>query len=337
MMVIYSVGNIDAYSASSSSVGHRRQQQAGFSMVELMIAVALGIILSWAILDVTLNSSRVSREVELTSEMVENGRYLTKLLNSELQLAGFFGRLEEYSSGATAQPDECTDLASADLIDGMTFPLWGDDDVSAGTTTCNGDVLLTGSDILLIRRADTTAVNSTASLESDQHYLQETVTAFELETGGTGSFALTEKDGSGGTKVANIREYHQDIYYVDDENVFKRLSLINGAYSPEPLVEGVDDFQVVYGIDRSGDGIPNADGGNAAFVELPASAAEWENVVSVKVFLLLSSTSNAPGLSDSKTYAYADKSGITFSDSKKRRLFSTVSRLTNVSIKRAGV
>jgi hypothetical protein len=71
-------------------------------------------------------------------------------------------------------------------------------------------------------------------------------------------------------------------------------------------------------------------------VELPASASEWEDVVSVKVFLLLSSTSNAPRLADGKTYSYADKAGITFSDSKKRRLFSAVARLTNVSIKRSG-
>ena len=304
-------------------------------MVELLIAVALGIVLSWAILDVTLNSSRTARELEFTSEMIENGRYLTRLLGGELQLAGFYGRLEDYSDDTvTAQPDPCTGLSSASLRNGMNYPLLGLDGVAAGTTTCNGDVLLTGSDALLIRRADTTSVNSTAGLVAARHYLQETITAAVLDLGSNiASFNLLEKDG---TTVAAIREYHQDIYFVDTDNVFNRLSLINGAYTVEPLVEGVDDFQLVYGIDRSGDGVANADGGNAAFVELPASASEWEDVVSVKIFLLLSSTSNAPGLSDGKTYSYADRAGITFSDSKKRRLFSAVARLTNVSIKRSG-
>ena len=304
-------------------------------MVELLIAVALGIVLSWAILDVTLNSSRTARELEFTSEMIENGRYLTRLLGGELQLAGFYGRLEDYSDDTvTAQPDPCTGLSSASLRNGMNYPLLGLDGVAAGTTTCNGDVLLTGSDALLIRRADTTSVNSTAGLVAARHYLQETVTAAVLDLGtNSSSFNLLEKDG---TTVAAIREYHQDIYFVGTDNVFNRLSLINGAYTVEPLVEGVDDFQLVYGIDRSGDGVANADGGNAAFVELPASASEWEDVVSVKIFLLLSSTSNAPGLSDGKTYSYADRAGITFSDSKKRRLFSAVARLTNVSIKRSG-
>jgi len=66
-----------------------RRPQSGFSMVELLIAVALGIILSWAILDVTLTSSRTAREVELTSETVENGRYLSQLLKNEIAWQGF--------------------------------------------------------------------------------------------------------------------------------------------------------------------------------------------------------------------------------------------------------
>ncbi len=304
-------------------------------MVELLIAVALGILFSWAILDVTLTSTRTNREVELTSEMVENGRYLSHLLKSEIRLAGFYGRLESYSSGAVAQPDACVDLASADLINGMTFPLFGLDGVAASSTTCSGDTMLTGSDTLLIRRADTNFVITTAGLSANQHYLQGTIDAMVLDIGtNKASFNLLEKDG---VTLAPIREYHQDIYYIDDSNVFKRSRLVNGAYTPEPLIEGVDDFQVVYGIDRSGDGIPNADGANAAFIELPATATEWENVVSVKVFLVLSSTNSAPGANDPKTYAYADKAGITFSDSKKRHLFSSVARLTNVSIKRAGL
>ena len=154
------------YYASRSS-----KQQSGFSIVELLIAVALGIVLSWAILDVTLNSSRTARELELTSEMVENGRYLTNLLSGELQLAGFYGRLESYiDDTVTAQPDPCTGLSAASLRNGMNYPVFGLDGVAAGTTTCNGDVLLTGSDALLIRRADTTSVNSTTGLDANQHY-----------------------------------------------------------------------------------------------------------------------------------------------------------------------
>lgn len=312
-----------------------RRPQSGFSMVELLIAVALGIILSWAILDVTLTSSRTAREVELTSEMVENGRYLSQLLKSEVHLAGFYGRVSRYiDATVAAQPDQCTGLSTASLTDGISFPIYGQDGVAAGTKICGGDTLLAGSDTLLIRRADTQFINTTTGLNASQHYIQETVSGYVLQTGtNNASFNLLEKDGS----VAAIREFHQTIYYVDDSNVFKRLRLVNGAYQPEPLVEGVDDFQVVYGIDRSGDGIANADAGNPAYVEIPATAADWQNVVSLKIFLVLSSTQPGPGLADGKAYTYADKVSVTFPDSKKRNLFSSVARLTNVSIKRAGL
>jgi type IV pilus assembly protein PilW len=313
----------------------QKKYQSGFSIVELLIAVALGILLSSAILDATLSSTRTAREVELTSETVENGRYLSQLLKNEIRLAGFYGRLQNSSSGATAQPNPCSGLATADLVKGINFPLFGLDGVAAGTTACNGDSLLTGSDALLVRRVDTDFVISTAGLDASQHYLQTTITAMVLDTGANkANFNLLEKDT---TTLAPIRRYHQNIYYVDASNVFKRLRLVNGAYTTEPLVEGVDDFQLVYGIDRSGDGIPNAQGANAAFVELPTTAADWQDVVSVKIFLVLSSTNPAPGAANAKTFTYADKVGVTFVDRKKRRLFSSVARLTNVSIKRAGL
>ena len=305
----------------------KSESTAGFSIVELMIAMTLGILLSGLILDVTLSSSRSNRIVELNSEMIENGRYATNLLKNEIRLAGFYGRLEVYSTVLAVQPDECTGLTLADLITGMTFPLSGLDEVAAGTTVCGGDTLLAGSDVLLIRRADTSFVVTTAGLNNAQHYLQTTITDRVLDVGSATTFILTNKDG---LTLAPIREYRQDIYYVDQSNVFKRLHLVNGAYTVEPLVEGVDDFQVVYGVDTSANGISNQD------VELPASTADWENVVSVKFFLLMSSINAAPGLMDTKTYSYADKAGVTFLDSKKRRLFSSVARLTNVSMKRAG-
>ena len=305
----------------------KSESTAGFSIVELMVAMTLGILLSGLILDVTLGSSRSNRVLELNSEMIENGRYATNLLKNEIRLAGFYGRLESYSTALAIPPDECTGLTLADLTTGMTFPLSGLDEVAAVTTVCGGDTLLAGSDVLLIRRADTSFVTSTAGLTNAQHYLQTTITNRVLDVGSATTFILTNKDG---VTLAPIREYRQDIYYVDQSNVFKRLHLVNGAYTVEPLVEGVDDFQVVYGVDTSANGISNQD------VELPASTADWENVVSVKFFLLMSSTNAAPGLNDAKTYSYADKAGVTFSDSKKRRLFSSVARLTNVSMKRAG-
>lgn len=312
------------------------KSQKGFSLVELLIAVALGIILSWAIMDVTLNASKTDREVQLTSEVIENGRYATDLLRNEIRLAGYFGNYINYSSGAAAQPNPCTSpMTVAVLTQGMTFPTFGLNNVAAGSQVCSGQVVLTGSDAFLVRRIDT-EITPVASLSPTQHYFQSTPQVMVLNTGNNvASFSLKKKDG---TTSEDLRAFHQDIYFVGTDRVLKRQRLVNGAYVTEPLVEGVDDMQVQYGIDRSGNGSPNSDGANAAYVDIPATTAEWENVVAIKVYLLMSSNYEAPGLPDNKTYSYAGKTvdaAAIFNDRKKRRLFTTVARLSNISMKRS--
>jgi len=100
----------------------------GISLVELMVSVALSIFLSAAIVDVTLTASRVNRQVQLTSEMVENGRYLGQLLNTELSLAGFYGWLKSPPIISGTVPDRCSEITTAGLNKALSFPLDGIDD-----------------------------------------------------------------------------------------------------------------------------------------------------------------------------------------------------------------
>jgi len=310
-----------------------QKSMIGVSLIELMIAVLLSIFLSMAIVDVTLTASRVNRQVQLSSEMIENGRYLTQLLNTELGLAGFYGWLTIPLSQSNKLPAFCTEISTADLNEALIFAVQGLDDAGKDETLCSGDTLLAGSDLLVIRRTRTDFFNSTIGLLDKQHYIQANSDAFVLALGvNDGAFNQTQKDG---ITAAPIRAFTQNIYYVAADNVFKRRRLLKGKYTPaEPLVEGVDDFQVEYGIDRSGNGLANANGGNPAYVELPASAQEWAGVVSIRYHLLLSSTDPALGVNDVKRYTYADKVDVRFSDAKVRRLFTGITQLSNHSARR---
>ena len=310
-----------------------QKSMIGVSLIELMIAVLLSIFLSTAIVDVTLTASRVNRQVQLSSEMIENGRYLTQLLNTELGLAGFYGWLTIPLSQSNKLPAFCTEISTADLNEALSFAVQGLDDAGKDETLCSGDTLLADSDLLVIRRTRTDFFNSTIGLLDKQHYMQANGDAFILELGANDeAFNQTQKDG---ITTAPIRAFTQTIYYIAADNVFKRRRLLNGKYAPaEPLVEGVDDFQVEYGIDRSGNGLANADGVKPAYVELPASAQQWAGVVSIRYHLLLSSTDPAPGVDDVKRYTYADKVDVRFADAKVRRLFTGVTQLSNHSARR---
>jgi type IV pilus assembly protein PilW len=282
------------------------KQAFGFTLIELMISLTLGVAISWIMLDVTLSAARNSSDINAAGNIVENGRYLGHLLKREIKHAGFFGRVVSANIPGTAVQNMCT---ASPVRGDLLLPVLGLSNSSAGSTLCSGDVLLADSDVLLIRRAGTSTI-SVDGLELNQHYVQSNFEDIELKQGDY-EFSVREMDGA---SLAPIREYYQDLYYVDENHQFKRRRLINGANIVEPLANRVDDFQLEYGIDVNGDNVADT------FDVFPDSTSGWQNVKSVRFFLVISGD-EAHQL-DTKTYNYGDKSGVRFSDKRKRRLFS---------------
>mgnify|MGYP000505809460 CR=1 FL=1 len=63
-----------------------------------------------------------------------------------------------------------------------------------------------------------------------------------------------------------------------------------------PLVDGIENLQIDYGVDTNSDG--NAD----SYAADPASVTNWSNVVSVQIHLLARNTETSLGYTDTKTY-----------------------------------
>ena len=278
-----------------------------------MISLALGIAISWVVLNVSLNVMRSNQDILATGDVIEKGVYLGYLLKREIKHAGFYGRI---TSGKVIIPDSpqtdwCTTTPTKRHL---TTPVFG---LNNETSLCGNSDLLADSDILMIRRASTTVASS---LVAAQHYIQSNFDDVILETGAAANFTLTEMDG---ITSAPIYEFYQDVYYVDSDNNFKRRRLVNGAIVHEPLIEGVDDFQLEYGIDTDADNIADT------FTTTPANTnySDWQNVKTVTVSLLISGETVSQA--DAKRYNYADQTNRAFNDSKKRRLFSFVVAVGN--------
>ena len=68
------------------------KRQFGFTLIELMISLALGVAISWVVLDVSLNAMRNSRDIVATGDVMEKGLYLGDLLKREIKNTGFYGK-----------------------------------------------------------------------------------------------------------------------------------------------------------------------------------------------------------------------------------------------------
>src|SRR5688572_21466361 len=88
------------------------RSQQGFSLVELMIGMTIGLLLVMALTTLLVNNSRATTELDRSGRQIENGRYAMDLLRGEISLAGYFGEI--ITRGATwSVPDPCrTSIAS---------------------------------------------------------------------------------------------------------------------------------------------------------------------------------------------------------------------------------
>ena len=293
-----------------------RASQAGFTIIELMISLALGIAISWVVLDIALTGVRNNQNLVTSAEVTENGRYLSNFLEYELNHAGFYGQSQTIIPVGTVLPrNMCTDSVSTnDLL----YPIHGINDFSSGAPACVSDIL-PGSDVLMIRRASTGADIALANLDDDQHYIQSNMDNAVLGTGESKNTHFTLQNMTE-SNAAPILDFNEHIYYVDTSGNFKRRSLVGRGYVTEPLAEGVDDFQVQYHIDTDDEHFADI------VRDIPSNDNEWKHVRSVSIFLLMKSTTNS-NQTDDKTYSYAGKTNGPFGDSRQRRLFTSVAAL----------
>ncbi len=347
------------------------RRHSGFSLVELMVAVTIGLLLMAGLVSLVVNTNRSYGELTKASRQLENGRYAIQLLEADIQHAGFYGEFHQLASPPAALPSPCA-TALADLRTALPLPVQGYNGAATSPIpACVSNAnYQPGTDILVIRRAATVAASALppaastlASLKPGEVYLQTRGDTFVLNVAAhppasTTSFNLKRKDG---ITLADIRKYHVAIYFISPCSVpsgsdcdgsadggnpiptLKRLDLTTNStgtaleMKTTPLVEGIENLQAEYGIDRDGDGAPNETnvGDNDAYVQNPGTnTTTWSNVVSIRLFLLARNIEPTPGYTDTKTYNLGLAGSSTPGGAYKRHVFSAVVRLINPSSRR---
>ena len=340
-----------------------RSRQQGFSLIELMIAMTIGLLLLSGLTVIFVSSSDINREMQKTSQQIENGRFAIETISQDLRIAGFYGHLHDLSAIAnpgTIPPDPCESANTAELQKDLHFPVHGyrgtidstapasDTAPDISATSCGG--LLTaanlkkGSDVLVVRRADTNALAATETPDLNVLYIQSSAIAADIQVGRSSSTAAvgTDKNATGAASAlylsntptsppaAPIRKLHVNVYFVapcsigsaasgactgaaseDTIPTLKRLELDTaGNMKIVPLVEGIEYFKIEYGVDSAPSAVNVATGytGDGTVDSYTEAPADWTTVIAAKVYLLARNTEPTTGFADSKTYALGSAS-----------------------------
>lgn len=299
-----------------------KNRQRGLSLIELMVAITLGLILTAAVIQVFVSSRGVFRTQDAMARLQENGRFAMSYLTQEVRMAGFMGcaRLDDIPVNNIA-------TANAAFTFDATTALTGADNVAAA----NAWNAVQGTDVLNIRGAaessarlagNTAPNNANIQLANEPGIPDIDAGDILLITDCTSAdiFQTTNDATGNGTVITvahatnvNTSNRLSKAYGLDAEVLaFRSLDYfiadtgrttaagapINALFArqvdnvgdvgatpapPFELVEAVQDMQIEYGEDtnddRAADRYRSAD-----------QVADWTQVVSVRLNLLLQST-----------------------------------------------
>ena len=250
----------------------------GLSLIELMIGIVVGLIVLLAMSTVFVNSSSARRELQLSADALENGRYAIDLLTRDLSQTGYLGTLASTPAGTAVVPSEMCDSVLATWQGTLSTHVVGYQD--GGYPACIP--AKAGTDAVFVQRASTCAVGEAncAAEVASQAYLQVSECGFEYSTtpfvlaaggGGNGVFNLQSKP-CNSTGFSTKRRLIRRIFYITATNnlVSQEIPLTGALPAPVVLVEGIEDMQIEYAVDANNNG--SVDAG-----EFVANPADWRH------------------------------------------------------------
>jgi type IV pilus assembly protein PilW len=332
-------------------------RQKGFSIVELMVSILLGLVLMAGILSIFFSSKVTYFANEKIARLQENGRVALDFVTHDIRSSG-------YGGCARGVPFNSTLNTPTSLLWSYAFPLQGfESNGSGGYTPALGIVLnpapVNTTDVLVVRTAlrDGRALrveSNLAALTSPIAVLHATpdpvaagtvmmisdcnaASVFQVSGYASGAPNGTIAHAAGGANPGNatddlgyqyqagarVAPLQTVIYYVANDPVSGEPGLFRqtGAVQPaELLIEGVQALQIAYGEDTNGDRIADVYG--------PANTVtNWNDVIAVTMALLIRSDASG-NTNDINTYPLltAALGGPTlgpFNDRRQRVVFTT--------------
>lgn len=282
-----------------------RRRQVGFSLVELMVALVIGLFVLVGVVGVMSNSTKNYSETDASARLQENARFAMTALSYDLRMAGYVGcigsdlTLADPISGVAGDADAFeSDRVTVQYGDPKfgTFELAEIQPVStAEITVVNSDAtsLVEAADI--IKPGDTIVIASCGIAEL--HDVAE-VNGNTITLDGS-TYDLPIRDV---TKVMRFVSYEYTIDNDPDSGV-PTLYRAQNDEAPEPLVEGIEYMHVLFGTDTDGDQ-------RVDLYQPPDTLVGSEQVTNVKVGLLVRTVSNdRPGNNGGQYGAQADTTG----------------------------
>ena len=317
-----------------------KKQSYGFSLVELLVAMVVGLLIVGGAFSLHSATRATQRVNEAQMDMVADARFAIDMISYDLRHAGMWGgtnnpdlidcKSTQADCTATLAGDTWPTAAAAtnDCAAGWYYdlsqPVFATDSVAGNPYAAScipaAEKYRAGTDVLEIRYADS---NVPVALLANQTYLRSNFTNGRVFIGSVPP-VIEAYDSD---PLTRNHELHAYVYYISDFTdadgdgipSLRRVSLVNGpVLQNQTLISGVFDLQVQFGIDVDGDKAIDR------YVN-PDVVTDWTGVYAAKIWLLMRSDERQIGIDTTKSYSIAGAAAQNFGGQDDFRYFLVTS------------
>ncbi|MFM5180806.1 PilW family protein [Aeromonas veronii] len=241
----------------------------GFTLVEWLVAMLLGLFLLAGVFTVFVMSRSNSEDAFDQSELQENGRLAIRLISQDIKWAGFFGAY----TGQSTQVGSSLSLSAGSIVPASSDCL---DERSVGSLPSNAGPIrglwvsrvsttkglagfacilaadrVANSDVISIKRLVGRPIPASEGLDTNRFYMATNSQEARVIKGSE------TRPLFGANNESQIWEYQHYIYYLSQEDgipvLRKRYLTVNGgsALIGGAMAEGVEHMVLMYGVDDS--------------------------------------------------------------------------------------
>jgi type IV pilus assembly protein PilW len=285
--------------------------QRGVSLIELMVALLIGLLLIAGAVTVYMQSRNTYRTTETAARLQEVGRYAMGVIEPDIRLAGFWGLTNRPEQLTSTNPTITNTCGAAWLGNGGFLEAFE----ATYSLTCTATNRVTTSDVLTVRRADsrTAAAVSASNIQIQSNRMRATI--FNSNTIPS-DFTVAGSE---------TRDMVANVYYISRPAggpfSLRRRKLAGTTMVDEEVIQGVQDLQVQFGIDTNND--------ESADVYVNPAGVGTGRIVAARIWLLIVADEREMGFVDNTAYAYANASYTAFNDQRRRLLMTKTIQIRN--------
>jgi type IV pilus assembly protein PilW len=300
------------------------RRQRGVSLIELMVAMTIGSVLIYGATQVYVNSHNAYGANETVSRMQETARYAMSVIEPDVRMSNFWGLLKgagalggqaaQTSAAAAVAPGAAANICGTNFAVDLSTNLQGDNNVYVLSGTlqagCNSLIDI-DSGVAWTTTPVTTADTLTVRRASVFTNAAPTAGVLELCTTRISGQLQSDTSACSAPPVGQLNNLIVDAYYIDRNSAqlaglpaLRRKTLSSGGvlkFADQEIIAGIEDMQIQFGID------PTGNTGVATRYVNPDAVPATAQIVAVRIWLLVRADTAEQSFTDDHIYEYGDR------------------------------